>query len=143
MKAQDLMTENPGTCEATDTLRDAIDVMRDEDCGLIPITQGNGESRVVGVVTDRDIALYLGEEDRKPSEVLVEDVMTTDIVSCEPGADVADVSRKMARAQVRRILVVENGRLRGVIAMADLARLTSPGEAGRVIEKISEPGPAR
>jgi CBS domain-containing protein len=143
MKAQDLMTENPGTCEGTDTLRDAIDVMRDEDCGLVPITQGNGEARVVGVVTDRDIALYLGEEDRKPSEVLVEDVMTTDIVSCEPGEDVADVSRKMARAQVRRILVVENGRLRGVIAMADLARRTSPGEAGRVIEKISEPGPAR
>jgi len=143
MKAQDLMTENPGTCEASDTVRDAIDVMRDEDCGLIPITRGNGEARVVGVVTDRDIALYLGEEDKKPSEVLVEDVMTTDIVSCEPAADVAEVSRKMERAQIRRILVVENGRLRGVIAMADLARETGPHEAGRVIEKISEPGPSR
>ena len=143
MKAQDLMTKDPRTCDANDSLRDAIEIMRDEDCGLVPILEGDGgEARVVGVVTDRDIALYLGEEDEKPSDVRIEEVMKSDIISCGPDADLSEVSRKMQQAQVRRILVVDNGRLRGVISMADVAREASRGEAGRVIEKISEPGPS-
>ena len=69
MKARDLMTADPTTCRPTDNLKDIVGVMRDEDCGIVPITEGNGEHRVVGVVTDRDIALALGERDEKPSAV--------------------------------------------------------------------------
>ena len=119
--------------------------MRKEDCGIVPITEGNGENRVVGVVTDRDIALALGERDERPSAVRVSEVMTTDIVSAEPDADVHEVSRKMQDAQVRRILVVEGGRLLGVIATADLARASTQSskdrvgeEVEKVMEKVSE-----
>ncbi len=148
MKASDLMTPDPETCEAGDSVRDAIEIMREEDCGIVPITEGNGEGRVAGVVTDRDIALRLGEMDRKPSEVRIEEVMTSGVVACEPGASIEDVTRMMQDAQVRRVLVVENGRLLGVIATADLARASSASshdrlgnEVERVIERVSEKNP--
>ena len=145
MKAKDLMTPDPTTCKPSDNLKTVLEVMRKEDCGIVPITEGNGENRVVGVVTDRDISLALGERDERPSAVRVSEVMTTDIVSCEPDADVREVSRKMQDAQVRRILVVEGGRLLGVIATADLARASTQSskdrvgeEVEKVMEKVSE-----
>jgi CBS domain-containing protein len=145
MKARDLMTSDPTTCRPSDDLRAVIEVMREEDCGIVPITEGNGEHRVVGVVTDRDIALALGERDERPSAVRVSEVMTTDIVSCETDADLREVSRKMQEAQVRRILVVEGGRLLGVVSTADLARASTQSgkdrvgeEVERVMEKVSE-----
>jgi CBS domain-containing protein len=145
MKAKDFMTADPATCRPSDDLRAVLQIMRQEDCGIVPITEGNGQSRVVGVVTDRDIALDLGERDEKPSAVRVSEVMTTDIVSCEPDADVREISRKMQESQVRRILVVEGGRLLGVIATADLARASTQSskdrvgeEVEKVMEKVSE-----
>jgi CBS domain-containing protein len=145
MKARDLMTPDPTTCRPSDDLRSVLEVMREEDCGIVPITEGNGEHRVVGVVTDRDIALALGERDEKPSKVRASEVMTTDIVSSEPDADVKDVSRKMQEAQVRRILVVEGSRLLGVVSTADLARASTQSgrdrvgeEVEKVMEKVSE-----
>jgi CBS domain-containing protein len=139
------MTSDPTTCRPSDNLKTVIAVMRDEDCGLVPITEGNGEQRVVGVATDRDIALALGDRDEKPSAVRASEVMTTKIVSCEPDADVHEVSRKMQEAQVRRILVVEGGRLLGVISTADLARASTQSgtdrvgeEVEKVMEKVSE-----
>ena len=145
MKARDLMTSDPTACRPSDNLKTVIAVMRKEDCGMVPITEGNGEQRVTGVATDRDIALALGERDEKPSAVRVSEVMTTKIVSCEPDADVHEVSRKMQEAQVRRILVVEGGRLLGVISTADLARASTQSgkdrvgeEVEKVMEKVSE-----
>ena len=139
MKARELMTGNPKTCAPDDPVRAALRIMRDEDCGIVPITEGNGQLRVVGVVTDRDIALHLGEVDERPSQVTIRAAMTARVVAIEPDADLDDVKRKMEDAQVRRVLVVENGRLLGVIATADLARAGRPKETGRIIEKISEP----
>lgn len=145
MKARDLMTSDPTTCRPSDNLKSVISVMRKEDCGMVPITEGNGEQRVTGVATDRDIALALGDRDEKPSAVRVSEVMTTKIVSCEPDADVHEVSRKMQEAQVRRILIVEGGRLLGVISTADLARASTQSskdrvgnEVEKVMEKVSE-----
>lgn len=139
MDARDLMTKNPRTCGPNDTVRAVLAIMRDEDCGIVPITEGNGEGRVLGVVTDRDIALKLGEADERPSNIPASAVMTASVVSVTPEADLDEVTRKMRDAQVRRILVCENGRLLGVIATADLAREAKAKETGRVIEKISEP----
>jgi len=142
MQASDLMTKNPRTCGANDSLRDALAIMKQEDVGIVPVTEGNGENRVVGVITDRDAALRLGERDQRPSEVRVSEVMSTGIVDVRPADDVDDVARKMQDAQVRRILVTDGGRLLGVISTADLAREAKAKQTGKVIEKISEPGPA-
>ena len=145
MKARDLMTSDPTSCRPSDDLRTVIEVMRRENCGIVPITEGNGQQRVVGVVTDRDISLALGERNEKPSAVKVSEVMTTDIVSCESDADLHEVSRKMQEAQVRRILIVDAGRLLGVVSTADLARASTQSgkdrvgeEVEKVMEKVSE-----
>lgn len=145
MKARDVMTPNPTTRRPEDDLRSVLEVMRKEDVGIVPITEGNGDQKVAGVVTDRDIALYLGEKDRRPSEVRVSEVMKTDIVSVGPDADIHEVSRKMQDAQVRRVLVTEGKRLIGVIATADLARASAQSnrdkvgeEVEKVMEKVSE-----
>jgi len=144
MKASDLMTKDPRTCEPHHDLLCAIRIMKEEDAGVVPVTEGNGEARVVGVVTDRDIVLQLGARDARPSEVNVGAAMSTDVISVEPDADVRDVSHKMQEAQVRRILVVEDKRLVGIISTADLARASSrkEGRLGQevenVIEKVSE-----
>jgi CBS domain-containing protein len=145
MKARDVMTPNPTTRRPEDELRSVLEVMRKEDVGIVPITEGNGEQKVAGVVTDRDIALYLGEKDRRPSEVRASEVMTTRIVSIAPDADIHEVSRKMQEAQVRRVLVTEGKRLIGVISTADLARVSAQSnrdkvgeEVEKVMEKVSE-----
>ena len=138
------MTKNPRTCEPGHDLLCALRLMKDEDTGIVPVTEGNGEARVAGVVTDRDIALVLGSRDVRPSEVKVGDVMSKKVVSVRPDADVTEVSLKMQEAQVRRVLIVEDGRLVGIISTADLARASSrkDGKLGEevesVIEKVSE-----
>jgi len=139
MKARDVMTRDPKAVSPDQPVSEVLRIMRGEDVGMVPITEGNGQGRVAGVVTDRDIALYLGENDEKPSNVRVRDVMTTTVVRVAPEDDLSDVSRKMEDAQVRRILVCEGDRLVGVIATADLARETKRKEVGRIMEKISEP----
>jgi CBS domain-containing protein len=145
MKARDLMTPDPTTCKPADDLRSVLRIMKSEDCGIVPIAEGNGGGHVVGVVTDRDAALYLGANDSRPSEVRVSDVMTKRLVSVEPDADLKEVSREMQEAQVRRVLVVEGGRLIGVISTADLARASAHSgrdqmgeEVEKVMEKVSE-----
>ena len=146
MVARELMTQNPKTCAPDHDLACSIRIMKEENCGIVPVTEGNGESRVVGVVTDRDIALHLGSQNAKPSDVRVRDVMSTDIISVSPEDDIKEVTRKMEDAQVRRVLVVEGGTLRGVISTADLARESARSgkarmekEVGRVMERVSEP----
>jgi CBS domain-containing protein len=146
MRAKELMTPNPKTCAPDHDLLCALRIMKEEDCGIVPVIEGNGDARVVGVVTDRDIALFLGFKDARPSEVRVREVMSKNVVSVMPEDDLRDVTRKMEEAQVRRVLVVENGRLRGVISTADIARASSRSgkerlekEVGRVMEKLSEP----
>ena len=113
--------------------------------GIVPITEGNGDGRVVGVVTDRDVALHLGVNDSRPSEVRASEVMTKGLVSVGPDADIKEVSREMQKAQVRRVLVTDGGRLLGVISTADLARASAHSrrdemgeEVERVMEKVSE-----
>lgn len=144
MKASDLMTKSPKTCEPSHDLKCTIEIMKSEDTGIVPVTEGNGETRVVGVATDRDIALILGERDARPSEVKVADLMNSDVVSVPPDADIAEVSRKMQKAQVRRVLVVDGRRLVGIISTADLARASARKEGvlgeevESVIEKVSE-----
>jgi CBS domain-containing protein len=138
MKARDVMTANPTTRRPEDDLRNVLEVMRKEDVGIVPITEGNGDQKIAGVVTDRDIALYLGERDRKPSDVRASDVMTKDVVSVAPDADIHEVSRKMQEAQVRRVLVTEGKRLTGVIATADLARASAQSNRDRVGEEVEK-----
>ena len=142
MKAQDLMTTNPVCCTPTDTLREAAQMMRDHDCGCIPVVEGESK-RIVGVVTDRDIACRCVAEG-KSSDMPVREIMTTKPQCCHPEDDVAAVEQIMIEAQVRRVPVVDaKDCCVGMIAQADLAlssEAASDREVGRMVERISEPG---
>jgi CBS domain-containing protein len=142
MKAQDLMTTEPACCTPSTTVREAAQLMRDHDCGCIPVVEGES-LKLVGVVTDRDIACRCIAEGKSP-ETPVREIMTTKPQRCHPEDDIVAVEQIMIEAQVRRVPVVDaRDCCVGMIAQADLAlneEAVSEQEVGRVIERISEPG---
>jgi CBS domain-containing protein len=142
MKAQDLMTTNPACCMPNSTVREAAQLMRDHDCGCIPVVEGESK-RLVGVVTDRDIACRCVAEGQNP-DTPVRDIMTSNPQCCHPEDDIAAVEQIMIEAQVRRVPVVDaKDCCVGMIAQADIAlsdEAVSDREVGRMVERISEPG---
>ncbi|HVF62238.1 MAG TPA: CBS domain-containing protein [Thermoanaerobaculia bacterium] len=140
MKVREIMTENPACCTPEQTVREAARLMAQNDCGSIPVVE-ESTRRLLGVVTDRDLAIRVLAEGRGP-DTPVREAMTPDPVTCSPDDDVDKVERLMAERQVRRIPVVENGRVVGVVAQADLAlhpNAVSDREVGHLVEEISQP----
>ena len=141
MKAQDMMTTDPACCTPESTAREAARLMRERDCGCIPVVEGKSR-RLVGVVTDCDIACRCVAEG-KGAETPVKEIMTKDPQCCHPEDDVAAIEQIMMQAMVRRVPVVDpKGNCLGMVAQADLALTKAVGESeiGRVVERISEPG---
>jgi CBS domain-containing protein len=145
VKARDLMTTDPAFVTADESLARAAALMRERNVGLIPVVEDDTSRRLAGVITDRDIAIRHVAEGHR-AECTVRDHMTREgIDSVHPDADVREVIDKMESDQVRRIPVVQEGRLVGIVAQADLAlRLGQDREkVGEVVEKISEPAHPR
>jgi CBS domain-containing protein len=118
------------------SVQHAARLMREADVGSLPVLEGE---RVVGVVTDRDIALRVVGDGKGP-DTPVEEVASRDIVSVRPDQDLDEALRLMARHQVRRLPVLEpDGRLVGIFAQADAAMEADPARVGEVVEEISEP----
>ncbi|HET6579121.1 MAG TPA: CBS domain-containing protein [Gemmatimonadales bacterium] len=150
MKARELMSAQPACCTPDDSIQEAARLMRDGDCGCVPVVENKRDNRLLGVITDRDIACRCTAEGKGP-ETPVSHTMSQNPKCCGPDDDVEVVERIMAAEQVRRVPVVDaRGCCVGIIAQADLAvneRAASDSEVGRVVERISEPahapGPAR
>jgi CBS domain-containing protein len=133
---RDVMTSKPCSIDADKTVAYAAKMMRDEDVGLAPIVEGD---RLVGTVTDRDIAIRVVAEGRDPEATSVQEIASTDLVTVDPQQDLDEALRLMAKNQVRRLPVVEeDGRLVGVVAQADVARHASDEQTGEVVEEISK-----
>jgi len=130
------MTVNPCTIDADQTVAYAARMMRDEDVGLAPVVEGQ---RLVGTLTDRDIAVRVVAEGKDPQVVKVREVASTDLVTVDPQQDLDEALRLMADHQVRRLPVVENeGRVVGVLAQADIAEEAKPKKVGELVEEISK-----
>ena len=146
MQAKEIMSSNPQCCTPDDTLRDAARMMADNDCGCLPVVQDTAGKKVIGVLTDRDIAVR-GVARGKTPDSKVNDVMSPAPACCSAEDDVEVVEKIMIEKQVRRVPVVDaDGRVVGMIAQADLARdnrAASDREVGRIVEKISEPTSGR
>ncbi len=146
MRAKDLMTEKPAFCTQDDTIEQAAHLMDAHDCGCIPVLESRSDrATVIGVVTDRDIAVRATAHGRRP-DTAVRDVMTAAPRCCSPDASVQEVEAIMADNQIRRVVVVDDaGSCLGMIAQADLARAAErtgevrDDEVGRIVERISEP----
>ncbi len=142
MRVKQIMTPNPASCTPEWTARDVAALMRDRDCGSIPIVESATSNRLVGTVTDRDLAvrgLAAGLGPQTP----VRDLMTPDPITCVPEDEIEDLRQVMIEQQVRRVPVVDvDGMLVGIVAQADIARedgAASDREVGRIVEAISEP----
>jgi CBS domain-containing protein len=131
-----LMTVRPRTVKVGDSVVDAAKLMRGEDAGIAPIVDGD---RLVGVVTDRDIAVRVVAEGRDPQATRVEEIASHDLITIDPEQELDDALSTMAQHQVRRLPVVEeDGTLIGIVAQADVARHPDAERTGELIEQISE-----
>lgn len=144
MRIGDLMTRDPVCCLPENTAREAAVLMRDNDCGAIPVVENLENRELVGIVTDRDLAVR-GLAEGKGPDTRVGDLMTVEPVGTAPGDEVETVREVMIRERVRRVVVLEGERrVVGIVAQADLARedaAASDREVGRIVEAISEPEP--
>jgi CBS domain-containing protein len=133
-KIHDVMTPAPETVEADKPAAEAAKKMKQADAGMIPVVE-NGN--LLGTVTDRDIALRVVAAGKDPQTTPVREIATTDPVTVQPDRSIAEALQLMARHQVRRLPVVEGGRLVGVVAQADVAREGDEREVGETVEQIS------
>jgi len=125
MKVQDIMRREVRFAGPLTDLATAGRRMAEIGCGFLPVV-GGIESAVVGVVTDRDIAISLSIADRKPSEMLVGEVMSRDVHTCSPTQDLRAALRWMGSRKVRRLVVVDRQRLVGVLCLDDVAPAARP-----------------
>jgi len=139
MKCTEIMTKEPVCCLPGDTVEMAAQLMKDEDVGSIPVVADYETNRLLGIVTDRDLALKVVAPGRYGPSVTVEDVMTRDPVVCNVDANLEQVVATMEEHQVRRIPVVDKqNRIIGIIAQADIAtRSNKPQKTAEVVEEIS------
>ncbi len=145
MKARDIMTENPATITPETPAREAARLMETHDVGSLPVVEGT-ERRLIGVVTDRDLAIRVLGRGESP-EVQIREVMSGNVQCCKAEDSLDDIENAMGKYQVRRIPIVDdNNRVIGMVAQADLARerkSVGTKDLGKVLEKISEPAGTR
>jgi CBS domain-containing protein len=141
VKASDIMTSNPEVVTPAESVVQAAAIMRDREIGFVPVVSDRDSMRLLGVITDRDIAVRHVAE-RHTRDCSVEDHMTADgLATATPDMDLNDVYELMEQQQVRRIPVTDDdGRIVGVIAQADVAvKESHTDDVARVVERISEP----
>ena len=142
MNVQDIMTRDPACATPGMTVRDAAQLMKREDTGVLPVVENEGSRRLVGVVTDRDLAIRVVGEGRN-GDTRVSDVMSGDrLATASPNDTVDRVMEAMGKEQVRRIPIVdERGELVGIVSQADVVRKANDDrKAERTVEEISAPG---
>lgn len=127
MIVRDLMTVDVRTCAPQDSLQRAAEIMWSQDCGVVPVV--DGERHVIGMVTDRDVCMHALMSGRALRDCLVADAMSDDVCACGPLDSVARVQTLMRGRRVRRLPVVDDGQLIGILSLNDLAIHT--GQSGR------------
>jgi len=140
--ARDIMTDSPAVCTAETTAQDAARLMQDNDCGSLPVVESRDSMKLIGMVTDRDLALRILGRGQAPSTPIRE-AMTRNVSSVKLDDDLDAIESVMSGQQVRRVPVIDNNdRVVGIVAQADLAReLKAVGrkDFSKVVEKISQP----
>jgi CBS domain-containing protein len=150
MKVREMMTEDVRCCRPQTNLAVAAQLMTENDCGVLPVLGDDGG--VVGVITDRDICIVLSTAMRRASEIAVSEAMSIEVYSCSPEDHVKVALNQMARAQVRRLPVIDRaGDLQGIVSISDVmacywrsARAEAPSiSCHDIVEaygRICEPG---
>jgi CBS domain-containing protein len=148
MTVDSLMTRTVAACREDQPVSVAAKLMWDCDCGSVPVVDGEG--RVIGMITDRDICMAAWMQNRPPSNIPVWEAMSREVYTCAPSETVAAAERLMCSRQVRRLPVVdEEHRLVGILSLADLVRQVQraggpaaqvvPAEVAATLAEICQP----
>jgi CBS domain-containing protein len=142
MKVKDIMTKEMEVIPGSASVKEAAEIMKRYDIGSLPIVEG---SRVVGILTDRDIVLRSDAPGHDPNEVTVKDIMTGKLAVVSADQDVTEAARLMAERQVRRLPVVDRDmQLIGIVSLGDIAEDVKQKEvSAEALEKISKPSKPR
>ena len=137
---QDIMTKDPFCCEPKDSAQRTAQLMKERNVGAIPICESHG-TKLLGIVTDRDLAVRVVAEGRDPRSTTVDTVMTRRVFSCRPEDDLDKALKLMEQHQVRRIPVMDQqSRIVGIITQGDIAiRLKDPQTIAEVVTEVSKP----
>jgi CBS domain-containing protein len=137
-KIAEVMTERPRAVTPQTPVREAARLMGEEDVGSLPVVEEG--ARLVGIITDRDVAIRVVGRGLDAEATQVGEVASTEVVALTPDDDLDDALEAMARAQVRRLpIVVRENELVGMVAQADVARASKEKATGEVVEAISQP----
>jgi CBS domain-containing protein len=141
MKVSQVMTPDPACCLPQDSVDIAARLMRIQDVGMIPVVEGENVPKLVGVLTDRDLAVMVVAPGREPRKTKVSDVMTRNVVTCNDTDSVEQALDSMKSHQIRRIPVLSRGHgVVGVVSQSDIAlRLHDSATTADVIKEISKP----
>jgi CBS domain-containing protein len=141
-KCNEVMTREPACCEPGDPITRVAGIMKREDVGSVPVVESREDRKLVGIVTDRDLVVKVLADGGDVAGATVRDAMTAHPASCREEDDVETAVQLMSDRQVRRMPIVDGqGRLRGIIAQADVAtRVNRDQTTGELVEAISEPG---
>ena len=139
-KCSEVMTKDPVCCLPNDSVAKVAELMKNENIGSIPVIESQQTHKLVGIVTDRDLALKIVSEGRDAKSTNVEVVMTRKVVTCFAGDDLQKALNVMAGHQLRRIPVVDNdNKIVGIIAQADVAtRVDQPEKTAEMVKEISQ-----
>lgn len=137
MKVKDIMTKSVISLDSNDTVQKAASIMNEHNIGSVPVCES---SNVIGIITDRDIALRCVAEGKDCKNQSVRDIMSSNPAIGTPDMDVQDASRIMSERQIRRLPVVDNDNLVGMVSLGDIAvNPKSDEQAGKALSTISEP----
>ncbi|HEX7044256.1 MAG TPA: CBS domain-containing protein [Burkholderiales bacterium] len=137
MKVSEAMTRDVMMVSPTQSIAEAARMMAECDAGILPVSEND---RLIGMITDRDIAIRAVAQRRSP-DTAVRDVMSKEVLYCFDDEDIDRVAKNMGDNQVRRLPVVNRDkRLVGIISLGDIARHTKPGATGEAMAQIAEPG---
>lgn len=137
MKIREMMTKGTRFVAPETPVIEAAGLMRLHDIGVVPVLE---DSRIVGMLTDRDIVLQVVADGRDSKTTLVRDVMSTGSISVFDDQDVDEAVQLMQRYQVRRLPVLDRGsKLVGIVSLGDIAVDVHAGLSGRVLKEVSEP----
>ena len=133
---REMMTGDPEQIEADARVHEAARTMRELNVGAVPVVSGG---TLQGIVTDRDITIRVIAENRNPKEARVGDIATPNPVTVSPDMSIDEAARLMAQHQVRRLPVVENGALVGMLSLGDVSVEGDARQAGQALREISTP----
>ena len=141
-KCHEVMTKDPVCCLPNDSALKAAELMKSGNIGSIPVIENEEGKKLIGIVTDRDLTLKIVAQGLDSKTRKIETLMSRNIITCHPDDNLQKALDIMAEHQLRRLPVVdENGRIRGIIAQADIAtRSDQPNETAELVKEISQSG---